>query len=102
MRPHFPIELVVDEVRLAVAAQIPVDARRTNVRARHAVRGAELGWDDSDRARALLEDRVADHEILELVTRREDLVHRGLALGDKSPRQIILDAADAIEVRVEA
>ena len=68
--PHLPVELVVGQVRIAVAAEVPVDAARADVRARQAVRGAELGRDDADRPGALLEDLVADQEVLELVARR--------------------------------
>ena len=57
MRPDLPVELVVREVRVAVSAEVPVDATRPQVRSRHAVGGAEVGRDDADRSGALLEDR---------------------------------------------
>ena len=75
-----------DEVRLAVAAQVPVDARRAEVRARDAVGRAELARDDADAAGAGLEDLVADEHVLEVVAAVEDALHRLAAVGDPAPR----------------
>src|SRR4029078_7314543 len=90
--PHSPVEVAVGQVLLAVAAEVPVDAAGAQVRARHAVGGAQVGRNDADRARPLLEDRVADDETLELVARGEHLGHRRATLADPAPPEAVLQA----------
>ena len=41
-------------------------------------------------------------DVLEVVAAVEDALHRVAAVGDPAPRQVVLDPADAVEVRVEA
>src|SRR5581483_10319691 len=94
-------EVVVDEVARPVPAEVPVDARGPEVRARHAVLGADGRRDDPDAPAADLEDLVAGHELLELVDGVEDLLHHPAALGDPARGQVDLEAADPVEVGVE-
>ena len=61
-----------------------------------------LARDDPDPPRAHLEDLVPEHEVLEGVARVEHDLHRRPALGDPAPGEIVLEPADAVEVRVEA
>ncbi len=87
VRPDLPVELVVGEVRAAVAAQVPVDAARAQVRTGDAVRGAELAGDDADRTRALLEDRVAERRGPRTCrTTRAPCASLLAAVGDPAPR----------------
>ncbi len=53
------------------------------------------------RVRAL-EDLGAHEQVLDLVAEGADLVHDGLGVGDPALGQVVLEAADAVEVRVEA
>src|SRR5690606_35039839 len=100
--PNLPVELVVDEVGLAVSAQVPVDARGPQVRARNAVGRAEVTGDDADALGASFEDLVAEEEVLELVAAVEDLLHHFTGLGHPAPRQVVEEPADAVEVGVES
>ena len=58
--------------------------------------------DDADAAGALLEDLVADEEVLDLVAEGPHLLHGHVGLGDPALGQVVLEAADAVEVGVEA
>src|SRR3990167_3717930 len=102
MGPHLEVEVGVREVGRAVATQVPVDARRTQVRARDAVRSADLTRDDADPAASCLEDLVAEHEVLEVVAGVEHHLHRRATLAYPAPRQVVLQPTDAVEVRGEA
>ena len=41
-------------------------------------------------------------DVLEVVAAVEDLLHHLAAVGHPAPREVVLQAADAVEVRVEA
>ena len=88
--------------RRLVAAEVPVDARRAQVGARQAVRLGDVGGDDADAAGAGLEDLVADQQVFDLVAEVPQLAHHLLGLVDPALGQVVLEAADAVEVGVEA
>ena len=88
--------------QVAVAAQVPVDARGPQVGAAQAVAERHLGGDDADAAGAGLEDLVAEEQRLDLVAEAADAAHDGLGVGDPALGQVVLEAADAVEVGVEA
>jgi hypothetical protein len=100
--PHLPVDLVVGQGQRLVAAEVPVDAAGAQVGARQAVLLGHVGRDDADAAGAGLEDLVAEHEVFHLVAEVAQLLHHLLGLGDPALGQVVLEAADAVEVRVEA
>ncbi len=67
----------------------------------HAVRQGHLGRDHADAAGAGLEDLVAEEQRLDLVAEVADADHDGLGVGDPALGQVVLEAADAVEVGVE-
>ena len=52
-------------------------------------------------AQAVLEDLVAEQQVVHLVAEGAQLLHHLLGLGDPARRKVVLQAADAVEVRVE-
>ena len=100
--PDLPVELVVGEADVAVPTEVPVHARATQVGAREAVGQGQVGRDDADAAHAHLEDLVAEDELVHQVAEVPDADHRGLGVRDPALRQVVLQAADAVEVGVEA
>ncbi len=94
-------QLAVGQVRL-VAAQVGVDPRAARDGPAHAVRVHRLGRERPDAAGAPPEDLVAEHQVVEDVHAR---AHRGDRLTracGPAGRQVLLEAADAVEHVVHA
>ena len=101
VRPDLPVALVPGHRELLVAAEVPVDPRAPQVRGRQPVAERHLGRDHPDAPGAGLVDLVADQQRLHLVAEAPHLLHDGLGLVDPALGQVVLDAADAVEVGVE-
>src|SRR5205814_1571763 len=100
--PHLPVGLVPRQWGGAVATEVPVDARCPSVGARHAIGQGDVPRDHADATRALLEDLVAHEQLFDLVAETAGPLHGAAALVDPPLGQVVLDAADAVEVGMEA
>ena len=102
MGPDLPVQLIVHEAYPTVAPEVPVHARGPDVGARQPVGQAHVGRDHADTASPGLEDLVAGNEVLHLVAELVDATQHALRLVDPALREVVLQAANAIEVGVES
>ena len=102
MGPDLPIGLVVDQSgRAAVTTEIPIDTRGTQIGTRESIAERDIGGNDTDAAGSALEDLVADEESFHLVAEGEEFVHGHMGVGDPTLGEIVLEATDPVEVRME-
>ncbi len=89
-------QLAVGQVRL-VAAQVEVDAGGAGDRAGDPVRVHRLGRQDADAARAAAEDLVAVDQLVVHVHPAADVGDRGAGPAGPAGREVLLEAAHAVE-----